>query len=125
MTNEINGEELGCQISWLRDEAIEKGDTATIALCERALNGEQDAHDACEALVQERRHPKMMQDSIEIWYTGRCIFRTLEAGWAWNEAQRRIYATHPRTGARKAAVGLFEYAWKRLLYLSGKYEHVC
>lgn len=65
---------------------------------------------------------KMMQSDVTITYTGRSIERTLEVGWAWNEAQRRIYATHPRTGARKVAVGLFEYAWKRLLYLSGRFS---
>lgn len=121
MTNEISGEELGHQISWLRDEAVEKGDVATASLCERALNGEQDAHDACEALVQKRCHVKMMQDSITIVYTGRCIFRTLEAGWAWNEARRRCFATLPRSRARHSAIDMYEYAWKRLMYLSGRF----
>ncbi len=123
MTNQINGEELGYQITWLKDEAVKNGDVATVALCERALNGEQDAHDACEVLVQKRRHPKMMQDSIAIWYTGRCIFRTLEAAWVWNEARRRCFATLPRSRARHSAIDMYEYAWKRLMYLSGRFAH--
>jgi hypothetical protein len=64
-----------------------------------------------------------MSTQVTITYTGRCIERTLEAAWAWNEAQRRIYTTYPRTGDRKVAVGLFEYAWKRLLFLSGRFDY--
>jgi hypothetical protein len=60
---------------------------------------------------------------IVVTYTGRNIERTLEAAWAWSEACRRMYKTQPRSGARKEAVGLFQYAWGRLLYLSGRFDY--
>jgi hypothetical protein len=46
---------IGERIEALKNDAAVAGDLAMVAVCERALDGDQDAHDQCERVISEAR----------------------------------------------------------------------